>query len=261
MASLRGGELSLPTVERISLTPVRTFRLSHPQQVELTERGAVENRRFLLVDGDGKRLRSSLTIWRAPVSAEWDAEGERLRVEVDGEVFEGSALPVGEPIVVESSDRKVSVRALEGPWTEALSALQGSPVRIARPDEPGELQLAPVTLVSRASLERLEREAGATVDPRRFRMLFDLDGCAEHEEDTWAGRRVRIGEAVVRVGIGVGRCAVTTRDPDTGERDLDTLRILRSYREQLPDGEIPFGVYAEVEEPGIVRVGDEVTPL
>jgi len=251
----------VPVIERISLTPVRTFRLSHPQQVELTERGAVENRRFLLVDGDRSRLRSSLTVWPAPVSADWDPGGEVLRVAVDGESFEGSALPVGEPFVVESSERDVSVRLVEGPWNEALSRLYGSPVSIARPDGAGELQSAPVTLVSRASLERLEREAGRPVDPRRFRMLFDLDGCAEHEEDTWAGRRVRIGDAVVRVGIGVGRCAVTTRDPDTGERDLDTLRILRSYRERLPDGEIPFGVYAEVEEPGIVRVGDEVTPL
>lgn len=251
----------VPSVARISITPVRTFRLSHPDEVELTARGVVENRAFLLVDDENERLRSSLTVWRAPVSAEWDAAGERLRVAVNGEVFEGSALPVGEPIVVESSERHVSVRALEGPWTEPLSALHGSPVRIARPAGPGQLQSAPITLVSRASLARLEREAGRSVDPRRFRMLFDLDGCAEHEEDTWAGRRVRIGDAVVRVGIGVGRCAVTTRDPDTGERDLDTLRILRSYRERLPDGEIPFGVYAEVEEPGIARVGDEVTPL
>ena len=118
-----------------------------------------------------------------------------------------------------------------------------------------------MTLVSRASLARLEREAGRSVEPRRFRMLFDLDGCDEHEEDTWAGRRVRIGDAVLRVGGGVGRCAVTTRDPDTGERDLDTLRLLRGYREPLDDGEIPFGVYAQVEESGRVRVGDPVEAL
>jgi uncharacterized protein YcbX len=150
---------------------------------------------------------------------------------------------------------------VEGPWTDPLSRLHGSPVRIVRPDGPGELQEAPLTLVSRASLERLEREAGRRVDPRRFRMLFDLDGCGEHEEDAWGGRRVRIGGALVRVGGGVGRCAVTTRDPETGERDLDTLRLLRGYREPLEDGEIPFGVYAEVEQPGRVRVGDPVEPL
>lgn len=250
----------MPAVSRISVTPVRTFRLSHPDEVQLIERGVVVNRRFMLVDDQGRRLRSSLTVWPVPVSAEWDEAAETLRVAVDGDVFEGAALG-GERIAVDYNGRPLPTAVVDGPWTEPLTQLQGSSVRIVRPDGPGELQEAPVTLLSRASLARLEREAGRSVDPRRFRMLFDLDDCEEHEEDTWAGRRVRIGEAVMRVGGGVGRCAVTTRDPDTGERDLDTLRLLRGYREPLDDGEIPFGVYAEVEEPGRVRVGDPVEPL
>ena len=250
----------MPSVVRISVTPVRTFRLSHPDEVELTGRGVVANRRFMLVDAEGKRLRSSLTVWPVPVSAEWDEATEMLRVAVDGEVFEGPALG-GEGLVVDYNGRPLPTAVVDGPWTEPLSQVQGSSVRIVRPEGPGRLQEAPVTLVSRASLERLEREAGLPVDSRRFRMLFDLDGCGEHEEDTWAGRRARIGDAVVRVGGGVGRCAVTTRDPDTGERDLDTLRLLRGYRQPLDDGEIPFGVYAAVEQPGLVRVGDEVAPL
>lgn len=251
----------MPSVARISVTPVRTFRLGHPEEVELTERGVVENRRFMLVDADGKRLRSSLTVWPVPISADWDPDAERLRVDVGAEVAEGSARGGGDELAVEYRGRPLPMRVVEGPWTELLSRLHGSPVRIVRPEEPGQLQEAPVTLVSRASLARLEREAGRAVDARRFRMLFDLDGCGMHEEDTWSDRRVRIGGAVVRVGGGVGRCAVTTRDPDTGVRDLDTLRLLRAYREPLADGEIPFGVYAVVEQPGVVRVGDEVTPL
>jgi uncharacterized protein YcbX len=250
----------MPAVARISVTPVRTFRLSHPDEVELTERGVVANRRFMLVDEEGRRLRSSLTVWPVPVSAEWDEAAETLMVAVDGEVFEGPALG-GERLAVDYNGRSLPTAVVEGPWTDPLSRLHGSPVRIVRPDGPGELQEAPVTLVSRASLERLEREADRRVDPRRFRMLFDLDGCGEHEEDTWGGRRVRIGGALVRVGGGVGRCALTTRDPETGERDLDTLRLIRGYREPLEDGEIPFGVYAEVEQPGRVRVGDPVEPL
>lgn len=250
----------MPALARISVTPVRTFRLSHPDEVELTEHGVVANRRFMLVDDEGRRLRSSLTVWPAPVSAEWDEAAETLRVAIDGDAFEGPALG-GERLAVDYNGRSLATAVVEGPWTEPLSRLHGSPVRIARPDGPGLLQEAPVTLVSRASLERLEREAGRSVDPRRFRMLFDLDGCGEHEEDAWAGRRVRIGGAVVLVGGGVGRCAVTTRDPETGKRDLDTLRLLRGYREPLDDGEIPFGVYAVVEEPGRVRLGDPVEPL
>ena len=76
-------------------------------------------------------------------------------------------------------------------------------------------------------------------------MLFQLDGCAPHEEDTWDGFVFRIGAAAVRVGGPVDRCAVTTRDPDTGERDLDTLRLLKEYRGQREsDGAVVFGVYA-----------------
>jgi uncharacterized protein YcbX len=251
----------MPTVARISITPVRTFRLAHPEEVKLTELGVVANRRFLLVDSDGKRLRSSLTVWRAPVAAEWDADAERLRVAIDGEAFEGSALGEGEPFDVDYNGRPIRVQALDGPWREALSQLHGSPVRIVRPDGPGQLQHTPVTLVSRASLERLGREAGREVDGRRFRMLFDLDGCEPHEEDEWDGRRVRIGEAVVRVGGPVERCAVTTRNPETGEVDLDTLRLIRGYREPRDGVTIPFGVYAEVETPGRVRAGEAVEPL
>ena len=92
-------------------------------------------------------------------------------------------------------------------------------------------------------------------------MLLDLDGCAEHEEDTWDGRRLRVGEAVLRVGGPVPRCAATTRHPESGVRDLDTLRLIKGYR-GVRDGEaIDFGVYALVEEPGRVRVGDPVEPL
>jgi uncharacterized protein YcbX len=92
-------------------------------------------------------------------------------------------------------------------------------------------------------------------------MLFTVAGCAEHEEDGWDGRLLRVGEAVLRVGGPVPRCAVTTRDPDTGERDLDVLRLITSYR-GVRDGEaIDFGVYGTVEQPGRVRLGAAVEPL
>ena len=86
-------------------------------------------------------------------------------------------------------------------------------------------------------------------------MLFDLDGCEPHEEDEWEGRPVRIGEAVVRPTLAVERCAVTTRDPETGRRDLDTLHLIRGYREPRGEVEIPFGMLAEVERarPGAGR--------
>ena len=57
------------------------------------------------------------------------------------------------------------------------------------------------------------------------------------------------------------RCAITTQDPSTGMRDLDTLRTIISYRGLREGKHADFGVLADVARPGRIRVGDEVTVL
>jgi uncharacterized protein YcbX len=93
-------------------------------------------------------------------------------------------------------------------------------------------------------------------------MNLELADTAPYEEDGWEGRAVRVGEAVIRVLGQVPRCVATTRDPGSGTRDFDTLRHIAAYRPLMtaPRG-VPFGMYAEVERPGRVAVGDTVVPL
>jgi uncharacterized protein YcbX len=92
-------------------------------------------------------------------------------------------------------------------------------------------------------------------------MLIDLEGAKAHEEDTWVGCRIALGETILRVTKPDARCAITTQDPDTGERDLDTLRTIISYRGLREGKHADFGVLADVERPGRIQVGDEVTVL
>ena len=47
----------------------------------------------------------------------------------------------------------------------------------------------------------------------------------------------------------------------TGTPDFPTLKVIRSYRGVSAEGELLFGVYGDVVEPGAVRVGDEVELL
>ena len=54
------------------------------------------------------------------------------------------------------------------------------------------------------------------------------------------------------------RCRMTTRNPDTGVRDFDTLRAIKDYRGLRNGKSIDFGVYADVVQPGVIRVGDPV---
>jgi uncharacterized protein YcbX len=246
-------------VARISISPVKGLRLSHPDEVVLGADGVEENRRFFLVDAAGQRLRSSRTPWPVRVQADYDVRTELLRMGFpDGKLLEGDARASGERIHSTTGSIDVRGAIVPGPWEEPLSRLAGRPVRLARADRPGSGLNEPVTLISDGSLTRLAREAGRDgIDARRFRMLFELEGCDPHEEDGWEGRRFAIGAAVIRVGGAVDRCAGTTRDPETGERDLDTLRLLADYRgRRESDGAVLFGVYAKVERAGRVRVGD-----
>jgi len=90
-------------------------------------------------------------------------------------------------------------------------------------------------------------------------MLIEIADAEPFEEDTWGGRRIRIGDAVVTVGDPMPRCVVTTLNPDTAKKDFPTLDILASYRKR--GTELLFGMYGEVEVAGEVRVGDAVGPI
>ena len=156
-------------------------------------------------------------------------------------------------------------RLVVGPWSQALSDFAGAELRLVQADpERGGVDRGPagsVSLISTASVARLEALTdGRAVDPRRFRMLVEVAGPQAHEEDEWVGRSASIGAARVAFRGHVGRCLVTSQSPDTGIVDLPTLELL-SYRRGLPTTEpLAFGVFGEVLEPGMVRVGDSVTP-
>jgi uncharacterized protein YcbX len=165
----------------------------------------------------------------------------------------------GEPIAAHGYARRpMPGRLVEGPFAAALSARLRRPVRLVRlpigVGAPG-----PVTILSLATVERVAQELGVeALDPRRFKMTIELEGPAAHEEDAWNGRELRIGGARLRVGAPVGRCVLTTYDPDRLRRDLDVLGALLAYRPALPSGEPPLGMYAHVVSPGRIAVGDAV---
>jgi uncharacterized protein len=244
------------SVAAIATTPVKGFALSFHDRVSLGVDGVEENRRFALLGECAERLRSGKHPWPCTVAADYDAATERLSMRLpDGTTLAGTVATT-DVVEFDYHGRLVRGHLVTGPWAQPLSTLAGTPVRLVKLDRSGCVQGEPVTLVSTASLRRFEDEAGHDVDARRFRMLFHVDGCEPHEEDEWLDRRVRIGDAVVRVVELVERCVVTTRDPATGRRDLDTLALLKRYR-----GSIDLGVRATVVEPGAVGVGGAVEPL
>jgi uncharacterized protein YcbX len=251
-------------VARISIAPVKALHVVNPDEVELTHAGVVGDRRFWLVDRDRRLVNGKRHPELMRVHSEWDEGSRRLALAFpDGSVVEGE-VSLGEPFTAELYGVPHPSRTVPGPWQEALSEFAGEPVTLLWSEggaqDRGNDRGGWASVISGASLERMRAEAGASgpVDGRRFRMLFEIDGVDAHEEDSWLGQRVAIGEAVI-VPIGdVGRCVVTTCDPDSGVSDFDTLKLLAGYRRDGVTEPLPFGVYCDVAVPGRVRVGDPV---
>lgn len=250
-----------PTVARISIAPVKSLGLVHPDYVDLELGGVRGDRRFWLVDADGCLFNNKRNGPLVTIRPEWDEETRRLSLAFpDGSTLKG-VVELGEPVAAVLYRRPHPSRRVVGPWQDAISEFAGDPLTLLwsethatdRGAEGGD-----VSVVSTGSLERLRAEAGSTrpVDGRRFRMMFEIDGLNAHAEDRWIGSSVRVGSAVIAVNGDVGRCAVTTHDPNTGIRDLDTLGLLADYRPEGRSEPLPFGVYGTVTAPGRVRVGD-----
>jgi uncharacterized protein len=259
----------LSVVVGLTYTPVKATRLHAVSRLDLGPDGVADNRRFYVIDARDRMVNGKIIGELQTVIADYSAADRRLRLQLpDGRVVE-EEIRLGDELDTRFFSAERRARLVEGPWSEALSEVAGRPLRLVEMCGTG-LGVdrgtdGAVSLISRASLARLA-SAGAVegpIDVRRFRMLVEIDGVDAHEEDGWVGGRpVRIGDAVVAFGGHVGRCLITSRDPDTGVVDLPTLDILGSYRGTLGTTEpLPFGVWGRVVEPGTVKVGDEVSVL
>ncbi len=241
------------TVRRLQYTPVKSFKLAEYKQVELGPNGVVDDRIFYLVDDNNQSLNQARRLPLCQASA--TLVGGLLTITLpDGSSVSGTP-ELGERFD-SGWDMKLVIPAqiVEGPWSEALSDFAGEHVRLARvAEQRGGWSGFPVSLIGTPSIDALGL---GPIDARRFRMLIQTAGGSPFAEDSWIGRDVQIGDAVVCVEETCARCAVTTVDPDTGARDVDALRAMITAK-----GVAGLGIYCSVVTPGTIRVGDTVAPL
>lgn len=245
-------------VSSLGSAPVKGMRWVTADELELTPSGPAGDRAFMVVEPSGRLVKTIRTPELTQVEPRVDAASGELTLRFpDGREAVGGGDGGGEPGQTKLyNGRVVKGRLIGGALADALSEHLGRPARILAVDR-GQTGAddAPVTLMSRGSLEALADELDGVPDPRRFRMTVTIDGVEAWEEHGWGGRAVTAGDAVLRPTAPVPRCAVTTRDPDDGHRDVPTLHALAKLRGK---DDVTFGVWCEVAEPGRVRVGDAV---
>jgi uncharacterized protein len=133
----------------------------------------------------------------------------------------------------------------------ALAARLGEGVRVIKQNR-GIPDIAPLSVISTATIAGLAALVDARLDVRRFRPNLLVDAKGDFPEDGWVGRVLRIGGMRMRVDQRDQRCVMINVDPDTTERDPAVLKAVARERATC------LGVYGTTVQPGRVAVGDAV---
>ena len=263
--------------------PVKSLRGCVVEVADVDDLGLVGDRRFLVVDQDGRFLTQRAVPRMALVETSLTPDALTLAEASRGSISVRRDADPAAPL------RTVSVWRSEGllaedcgddvaAWLGEVLHLPCRLVRIGqkfiRPvlkqtagpgDRVGFADAFPFLVVSEASLadlnDRLLERGEAPVPMNRFRPNLVVSGCAAFDEDRWP--RVRIGDITFRAGGPCTRCILTTTDQETGQRGKEPLRTLATYRRNATDPtDVDFGQNLIHEtKSGRLRVGDRVEPL
>lgn len=144
-------------------------------------------------------------------------------------------------------------------WTKPLvDPARAQSARVLRLDGHGftDANFPSVSIMNMASLDALSNAAGVDVSIHRWRGNLWVDGWDAWAENDLVGKTIRIGQVELLVDHIIGRCKMTSADPETGQANLDSLGLLKQVV-----GETDFGIAARVTKAGNVAKGDIIEVL
>jgi uncharacterized protein YcbX len=250
-------------VSGLFIHPVKSLAGVSVSNVSVDSLGVVGDRRFMVVDSQGRFI-TQRTVPRMAL----------IQTELSCDLLSLSAPGVGKILVGRESDATAPLRTVSIWGSEALQAedcgdvpaawlemFLGFTCRLVRAgermhrrmnnaarstpdDEIAFTDAHPLLVISEASLENLNARLLASgevpVPMNRFRPNVVIAQCAPFAEDTWS--HIRIGEVLLRAAGPCKRCVVTTTDQTTAERGKEPLRTLARFRRDVADpSQVNFG--------------------
>jgi len=265
-------------IQSLHIYPLKSGRVIDLAEAEVTAWGLAGDRRFMLVDPDGKFITQRKLQSLAQVTA--SSHDGVLTLSKLGEAQSILAsFDLARRIDVDLWGSKVTAAvALDG-VNHALSAWFGIPVLLVHADAETHHQCSPdwagsgvstgfsdgypVLITTIGSLEALNaatRQAGGdVVGMERFRPNIVLDDTAAFADDHWAS--LEIGGLRFDLVKPCARCIMTTQDQLTGDRGgpdpMPAMRQLRLSADRRVPG-VLFGWNAVARSTGRLVVGDTV---
>ena len=257
-----------PRLTGLHVYPFKAARGLAPTAWDVGALGLRYDRRWMVVDSHGEMLtqRSHPRLARVhPIVTEG-----RLRIETDG--MPPLEVPL-DPVDAVTLSVTVWDDRCFAAWTgepaarwfsdvlETDCSLVHMPEDNARTVDPdyappghrvGFADAFPFLLVSEASLADLNRRLETPLPMSRFRPNLVIAGVEPFGEDGLGS--FEIGGVRFSAVKPCDRCVVTTTDQETGERGVEPLRTLATYRRV--DGKVLFGQNVVHTGTGRLRVGD-----
>ena len=253
----------------IHIHPVKSLGGFSVPEVRLTDRGLEHDRRWMLVDPEGRFLTQRECPEMACLHCALTASGFRVTdvrtgasIDLPWELNEGE--PVQACVWDDAVDLILAEHAVRRWFSEALQR----PLRLAYMPQPT-LRLTdpqyatvpvalsdafPALIISQASLDDLNTRLSDSVPMERFRPNLVIGGGTAYQEDGW--KTVRIGRVRFQLVKPCARCVIPNTDQRTGVRLNEPLRTLASYR--AVGHKVLFGMNATYEPAGTLRAGDPV---
>lgn len=278
-------------VREIWRFPVKSMGGEQLPRVHVSDQGLAGDRAYAVVDGEDGKVASaknprkwgrlldcqaatgadgqvSITFPDGTTKATTDSDIDEAlsdlvgrRVRLEGEAASGSVFEEVWPDIDGLAPAEVISATNIGTSDDGESISQFG---LAMAAAPGTFfDVAAIHVMTTATLDRLGRLApGADFDVRRYRPNFLLGGDADDEfpENGWAGRRLRIGTAVIEVSIPTMRCVMTTLAQGSMRQDRDTLKAIAAHNRVDIPGLGTWacaGAYANVARAGDAVVGED----
>lgn len=262
-------------VSQLYLYPLKSARGYSVSRHTLDARGPQWDRRWMLVDNDGKFLTQRQHAVMTQLVARFD--DNELQISAPGmpelvvPMFYWDMIKSTQAVTVwrDTVPAKIAEGHVNAWFTQVLKQpcrLAFMPNETRRAVDPhyahnGELTWFsdgfPLLLTTEASLQQFNQWLGSDIEMARFRPNIVINGNSAFAEDQW--QRLRIGTVEFQVAKPCSRCAIPTLDPITGERNTAVFATLKAHRSR--DGEVFFGQNLIPQGVGEIHVGDTVERL
>lgn len=263
-------------ISEIKVYPIKSIAGISLTESVVEDQGLENDRRWMLVDEKNRFL----TQREFPQLATFDSAVFRADLRIS---YSGSSVDI--PLAATSEETKnvkiwsssVKAEFYDEKINSWFSERLGSSCRLVKMSERSKRKVSPFyavrkfkdtvsfadaypfLLIGENSLKDLNEKLDKPIPMNRFRPNFVVSGGEPFAEDSW--KKIKIGATTFFVVKACARCAMTTIDQTTGERnDAEPLKTLSAFRKKR--GKVFFGQYLIAETAGAtLKIGDRVEVL